>query len=423
MLEFFTKYALALKISALATAGIAVVGGVSFYAATRAHGQNNEPETSTDAVAVVSILEEEAAVGLEETTTEETTTEPATEVTEKKPISKEDQEKIAQEIADKAEGVDTPDDNKTANNDDKKQEDDKQNNQKPGNVEPDGPPPVEPEKPESGNGGNQPGDDKPEGPVLPESSVKYDLYRTFSNSGFSKDSQQQWTSTDQYYNDGKPVDSWKGIDVSYAQGEIDFEAVKNSGVDFVIIRVGARGYETGSLILDDWFATNIENASKAGLDIGVYFYSQAITEEEAIEEAKMVLDHIGRHPNCEITYPVIVDVEGVGGKARIEKISNDQLNKNVTAFCEVIRQAGYYPMIYADQNFGEYKLDFSRLPYDYWMACYRTYNTTFAKYVPFTMWQYTSTGTVSGIKGNVDQNVSLVDYATYLREKGWNKLK
>lgn len=430
MHDFFTKYAFAIKISALVVAAVAVVGGVSAYAAIRTNGQGDEAITERPVPTAGS-----AAILMAETTTDEITTEPP--VTEEPATQDEsadqfDQNKVAQEVAEKAENVATPDDEKTANNDEKREEDDAQNAGKdPGNVEPDGPPViVEPEQPTVP--GDKPGSDEtaepetdpePSDPILPESPVKYQLYRTLSHSGFSKNSQDKWSSMDQYYNDGQPVDSWKGIDVSYAQGEINFNAVKAAGIDFVIIRVGARGYETGSLILDDWFATNIENASKAGLDIGVYFYSQAVTEEEAIEEAKMVLDHIGRHPNCEITYPVVIDVEGVNGQARIDKISDAQLNENVTAFCEVIRQAGYYPMIYADQNYAENRLDFSQLPYDYWMAAYRSYNTTFGVEIPFVLWQYTSTGSVSGVSGDVDRNVSLVDYATYLRQNGWNKLK
>lgn len=425
---FFTKYALTIKLSALVFAAIAVVCGVSVYAAIRANGQGDDTMTESPVSPTGS-----AAVLLEETTEEPTTEAPATEVaaTEADP-SAFDQNKVAQEVAQKAENVATPDDEKTANNDDKRQEDDAQNAGKnPGSVEPDGPPViVEPEKPTEPEDITGSGDTTepetvpaPSEPVLPQSPVKYQLYRTLSHSGFSKNSQDKWSGTDQYYNDGKAVDSWKGIDVSYAQGQIDFEAVKAAGIDFVIIRVGARGYESGSLILDDWFAKNIENASRAGLDIGVYFYSQAVTEEEAIEEAKMVLDHIGRHPGCAVTYPVIMDVEGVNGEARIDKISDVQLNKNVTAFCEVIRQAGYYPMIYADQNYAENRLDFSQLPYDYWMAAYRSYNTTFGVEIPFTMWQYTSTGSVSGVSGDVDRNVSLVDYAAYLRKNGWNNLK
>lgn len=430
MHAFFTKYALAIKISALVVAAVAVVGGVSAYAAIRANGQGDEMMTERPVPSA-----ENAAVLIEEPTTEEITTEsPATEVpaTQADLVNRFDQDKVAQEVSEKAENVATPDDEKTANNDEKREEDDAQNAGKnPGNVEPDGPPViVEPEKPtvpagtpDSDETTEPETNPKPSEPTLPQSSVKYQLYRTLSHSGFSKNSQNKWSSMDQYYNDGKPVDSWKGIDVSYAQGRIDFDAVKAAGIDFVMIRVGARGYETGALILDDWFATNIENASRAGLNIGVYFYSQAVTEEEAIEEAKMVLDHIGRHSGCRITYPVVIDVEGVNGQARIDKISDVQLNKNVTVFCEVIRQAGYYPMIYADQNYAENRLDFSQLPYDYWMAAYRSYNTTFGVEIPFVMWQYTDSGSVAGVSGHVDRNVSLVDYAAYLRKNGWNKLK
>ena len=407
--EFFTKYALALKIGALAVAGVAVVGGVSFYAATRAHGQAPEEISTGESVAAVV----EQLVEPVETTTE---TEAATEVeATQKQYSAADEDRIAQEIAEKAENVKGPSKDDLVMTPEKEQEQEAQDNHGgPVDVEEEQPPKPE-EQPPSFIGG----------------SVKYQIYRTLEGSGYASAMGVEWKESgkyagtsryyDQYYNDGKPVNSWRGIDVSYAQADIDFNAVKASGIDFVIIRAGARGYGSGDFIPDKYFDQNIEAASKAGLDIGIYFYTQAITEEEAIEEAKFVLQKIAEHPNVEITYPIIMDVEGSAGY-RIMSISNEQLNKNVTAFCEVIRQAGYYPMIYADQNFGEYKLDFSELPYDYWMACYRNTNTAFALWVPFTMWQYTSSGTVPGISGRVDMDVSLVDYPTYLRSKGWNKL-
>ncbi|MFR8011889.1 MAG: glycoside hydrolase family 25 protein [Clostridia bacterium] len=398
MHAFFTKYALAIKISALTLAAVAIVGGVSVYATIRSAGQGEEenaPET----------VEYSSHAQVREPETEETTTqgpeeEPATYA---KPSY--DHDRISQEIADKAEHVSAPSKEELVFTPEKDQEQKEQDNHgDPVDVEEQQPP-----KPEE------------QAPSFIGGSVKYEIYRTLEGSGYAPAMKTEWTSTEQYYNDGQPVASWRGIDVSYAQGDIDFEAVKAAGIDFVIIRVGARGYGSGDFIPDQYFDQNIEAASKAGLDIGVYFYTQAITEEEAIAEAKFVLQKLGEHPNVEITYPVIMDVEGSDGY-RIMEISDEQLNRNVTAFCEVIRQAGYYPMIYADQNFGEYKLDFSSLPYDYWMACYRTQNTSFALWVPFTMWQYTSSGSVAGVSGNVDLDVSLVDYATYLRSKGWNKL-
>lgn len=408
MLEFFTKYALVLKVSALAAAGVAVVGGVSFYAATRAQGQNDPAELSTGEVVAAVALEEEAQVYTEESTTEEPTAQPATESTTRRVISKEEQKKNEEEVSSLAEEVEIP----TAT----EGKGPEKPSEAPKPVEPEGPP-VIPEEPEVPT--------EPEEPDWAISPVKYQLYRTLTSSGFSKDPSQKWSGTDQYYNDGEKVDSWRGIDISTWQGEINFNAVKKSGVDFVIIRLGARGEETGKLIIDDQFNRNIEAAGKAGLNIGVYFYSQAITEVEAIEEAKLVLEQLGKHPDVQLTYPVVMDVEG-GSSTRLGKLANsntDQLNKNVRAFCEVIRQAGYYPLIYANQDYAENKLDFGQLPYDYWMAVYRSYNTAFGRDIPFTMWQYTDSGKVSGISGYVDMNVSLVDYASYLRRNGWNKLK
>lgn len=421
MMEFFAKNALTLKITALVAAGIAVVSGVSIYAATRSDGQDlTDGESMSDqAVEAIARMEETSEP---EETTEMATAEPATEVTTRKTITREEQEKIAEEVAKKAESVKPPSEEDLEFTPEKDREDQAaQDDGGPVDVEDDLDLPAE--DPTGGDANEDTPPAEPEAPVLPDSPVKYQIYRTLEGSGFSPTMNTTWASTHQFYNDGKPVDSWKGIDISYAQGgSVDFNAIKAAGTDFVIIRAGARGYETGAFILDRYFDRNIEAASAAGLDIGVYFYSQAITEEEAIEEAKFVLQKLGEHPDVEITYPVIIDVEGTKSH-RIWNISKAQRNKNVIAFCEVIRQAGYYPMVYSDQNFSTNMLDFSQLPYDYWMACYRDKNTNYATRIPFTMWQYTSSGRVSGISGNVDLNVSLVDYATYLRKNGWNKLK
>ncbi len=214
-----------------------------------------------------------------------------------------------------------------------------------------------------------------------------------------------------YYTENNEVVSKLGIDVSYYQGNIDWDAVKGDGIDFVIIRVGYRGYETGSIMLDSKFYEYINGATAAGLDIGVYFYSQAITTEEAIEEAEFVIDAIEGY---EITYPVVFDWEIVGeDTARTNDITVDTINECTTVFCNTIAKAGYIPMIYTLKKQALMKLDLSQLAgFDIWLAEYKD-EPEFPYY--HTMWQYASDATVSGISGNVDINISYVDYSTVRR--------
>ena len=198
-----------------------------------------------------------------------------------------------------------------------------------------------------------------------------------------------------------------GIDVSKYQGDIDWEKVKESGVEFAIIRLGFRGYNEGTLELDPYFIKNIEGANKAGVAAGVYFFSQAITVEEAYEEAQFVLEQIKEH---QITYPVIFDTEHVATyPARANQISR-QLRTDITkTFCQEIEQAGYHPMIYANTKWMVMGIDLEQLPmYDLWFAYYGN-NLTFP--YDFQMYQYTDSGKIPGIKGNVDMNISFIDYA------------
>lgn len=276
-------------------------------------------------------------------------------------------------------------------------------------------------------------DIKPVNPpvVIPTSSVKYPLYATKEYSGFGYFTGTNWVQDDkQYYNDGKKVAFRRGIDISIFQREvgdrdvgIDFKAVKASGVQFVFVRVGARGESSGETWIDRYFVKNVREATAAGLKVGVYFYSQAINETEAIEEAKITLEALKDVADCPIEYPVAIDVENDG--SRLGKITKQQRTQNVIAFCEVIRQGGYYPMIYANQSWLDSKLDLSKLPYDIWMACYKdpkAVKTVYGVDVPFTVWQYGGRDVPGFHTGAVDVNVSLVDYAAYLRIKGWNKL-
>lgn len=197
----------------------------------------------------------------------------------------------------------------------------------------------------------------------------------------------------------------KGIDVSEFQGQIDWKKVKADGVKFAFIRVGYRGWGTGKLVMDQYFTTNMKNATKAGVDVGVYFYSMAVNTEEAIEEAKLVLKSIKPY---DLDYPIVIDLEDAAYNQRTANLSQKQLTDIAIAFCNTISKAGHRPMIYANTTWFTGKLDMSRLTkYDKWLAQY--YEVPFFPY-KFEILQYSYTGRVDGIKGNVDMNLSFKKY-------------
>lgn len=208
------------------------------------------------------------------------------------------------------------------------------------------------------------------------------------------------------YEDGRAVyedEQYKtvtGIDVSEFQGDIDWKAVKEDGIDFVMIRLGFRGSETGKLMLDAKFKENLKGAKNAGLDVGVYFFSQAVTPEEAIEEARYVLKHIRRKG---VHYPVAFDMEPIDGKERAAHLSKEENTAIADAFCQVIDRNGYHPVIYGNPKWMRRHIDLSYLSdYDKWLAHY----TDVTNYKSdFIMWQYTDNGTVDGIYGPVDLNI------------------
>lgn len=209
-----------------------------------------------------------------------------------------------------------------------------------------------------------------------------------------------------FYVENSEITSLLGVDVSIHQNDIDWAKVKESGIDFAMVRLGFRGYGTGEAQLDENYAQNINGARAAGLDAGVYFFSQAITVDEAIEEAQMVIDSIA---GLDVNYPVVYDWEIIyGDSARTDNVPVDTLTDCCIAFCEAIKDAGYTPMIYQNKKTSMFKLDLERLNnYDFWLA---EYNPDPTYYYDFAMWQYTSEGSVPGIKGNVDINISFKDY-------------
>lgn len=205
---------------------------------------------------------------------------------------------------------------------------------------------------------------------------------------------------------GADAASHIGVDVSAHQGEIDWEQVAASGVSYAMIRVGYRGYSTGNLNLDQYFEANIQGALDAGLRVGVYFFSQAVTREEAIAEAVQVLEWIEGY---DVTYPIVFDWEEItGAEARTDTVTAETVTECAKAFCAVIESAGYIPMVYFNQNQGYKVMNLEQLSeYDFWLARY-TEVPDFEYH--FEMWQYSCTGTVPGIEVDVDLNLCLVDY-------------
>lgn len=200
----------------------------------------------------------------------------------------------------------------------------------------------------------------------------------------------------------------KGIDVSKHQGNIDWKKVAASqSVDYAIIRLGNRGYTEGNILLDDSFHKNMKEATAAGIPVGVYFYSQAITADEAKEEAEFVLQNI---KDYELSYPVVFDAEEVFDEnARTKDISKELMTDITIAFCDTVKAAGHTPMVYGNIKWMMAKIDLTRLvEYDKWFAQY--FNTPFFPY-ELAMWQYTATGAIDGIKGDVDFNLCFKDYS------------
>lgn len=191
-----------------------------------------------------------------------------------------------------------------------------------------------------------------------------------------------------------------GIDVSGHNGEIDWEAVKAAGIEYAIIRCGYRGASSGSLILDSYFKENMRGAIKAGIPVGVYFFSQAVNETEAIEEASMVVEECKLYM---LDLPIFIDSESAGGSGRADDLDVEKRTAITRAFCETIANSGYEAGVYASKNWWNKKLDAEQLTlYHAWLAQY-TEEPDYEGYYDY--WQYTSKGKVDGIEGKVDLNI------------------
>ena len=189
-----------------------------------------------------------------------------------------------------------------------------------------------------------------------------------------------------------------GIDVSKYQGDIDWTAVAGDGIDFAMLRLGYRGYSEGGLFLDQTFAQNLQGALDAGLEVGVYFFSQAITPEEAEEEADYVLSVLDGQA---LALPIAFDWEPIhNSEARTDGLNGEMLTRCAAAFCKRVEDAGYRPAVYFNQTQGYLHYDLRQLTdYELWLA---EYGAAPDFYYHFDLWQYSQSGSVAGIQGDVD---------------------
>ena len=224
------------------------------------------------------------------------------------------------------------------------------------------------------------------------------------NNGFTADSNLK------YYNENGKAASSEGIDVSSYSGNIDWKKVKESGIDFAMIRVGGRGYgEKGEMYTDERALEYINGAKAEGIKVGAYFFSQAVSTEEAIEEADYVKTVLG---DIKLDYPVAYDWEIIkDDDARTDSVSASQATECARAFCDRVKELGYTPILYSPSRELYFKYDLSRLAdIDIWYCEYANVPTF---YYEFSMWQYTATGAIDGIEGAVDLNICFTNVADY----------
>lgn len=205
-----------------------------------------------------------------------------------------------------------------------------------------------------------------------------------------------------YVQNGQTI-SRTGIDVSSHQQQINWSSVAQDGISFAYIRLGYRGSSEGTLHADDFFTQNLSGAKNAGIDVGVYFFSQAITEEEAREEARFVLKQLD---GTSLDYPIAFDMEpSPEGGGRADALTREEATAIANAFCDEIQKNGYRAIIYGN-SYDLSKYDLSALTGRIWLA---QYDGKPDGSISFVMWQYTPKGTVAGISGSVDLNLDLSD--------------
>ena len=235
-------------------------------------------------------------------------------------------------------------------------------------------------------------------PAPAPAAARRSIYYPFDPSLFVTDERGRITYT------GEGYTCLRGIDVSEHQYDIDWQKVANDGVDFAIIRTGYRGYTSGGLYEDKYFRQNMEGALKAGLKVGVYFFSQATSVREAKEEAAYVLEQIAPY---EVTMPVVFDMEILSRDYRTYNMSRRTLFGCTRAFCEAVEEAGYESMIYMTQYLGYQKYTLRELTdFGFWFAEYYVDYPSFV--YDIDIWQYSDTGSVAGVNGNVDLDLAMI---------------
>ncbi len=211
--------------------------------------------------------------------------------------------------------------------------------------------------------------------------------------------------------DGKKI-SHLGVDLSYHQQMVDWDELKASPVEFVMLRCGYRGYTEGGLVKDEKFDEYAQAANDADIPLGVYFFTQAVSVAEAEKEAEFVISLL---EDYKISYPVAIDTEYVtdsAARTRTTEISDELRSEMCIAFCDKIKEAGYYPIIYAGENWMRRNLNLDMLQeYDFWAPQYLEENDFM---YDFTIWQYTESGFIPGVDGEVDLNISMVDYSEFV---------
>lgn len=210
------------------------------------------------------------------------------------------------------------------------------------------------------------------------------------------------TGYDMDYKNDKRYTAVRGVDISHHDGEVDWKKLKNDGIEFVILRAGYRGYQSGTVNEDRMFTKNIKGALEAGLKVGIYFFSQADSEKEALEEAKFVIKRIKKY---KIELPVFYDPEIIrDDEARSDNITGEQFTKNAVVFCNAVKDAGFIPGVYSNMLWEAYEFDLEKLSdYVIWYADYEEKPQTPYR---FTFWQYAEKD--GDIKAPYDMDVMMV---------------
>ena len=246
---------------------------------------------------------------------------------------------------------------------------------------------------------------------LPSEITIYDIEEGYLKVPYNKQADKHsydWKNLDRASNYKYEDDTYTsklGIDVSSYQKNINWKEVKNSGVDFAILRIGYRGYgEAGKIVLDPSFEQNYKEAKKAGIEVGVYFFSQAINNDEIQEEANFVINHL---KGKEITYPVVYDLEKIkNDTGRTDNLTIDEITNMSLEFCKIIKEKGYTPSIYGNAKTFTTKMKLEQ--FNDICKWYADYQEEPLYPYEFELWQYTESGKIKGISSNVDINIQFI---------------